>query len=330
MSTRTAKWLSITTALVFTFCFQGQTQAQRGFRIGNAFAAGGGQGFRLGGPRAGMQFGGGQGATIGGQYYGMRFGNGQGARIGGQNYGFQAGGRQGTQVGRFAFPNNNVARGGYYNGNRGQYQQRIAVYPNNNYVRRAPVCYQQNLRVPQQQQPLVARQQPLVAAQQPLVAAQQPFVAQPLVVGQQFLVAPLRQNLVAAPQQVGIGLQNPLLQTSGQVVPNPVTLATTPAAVPNGIETQTNLELSPAQTLQLPETNTEPFLDILPETPIPANETLEPVTDDLEDEFLDPVLDAPESTPAANSILNKELEVDAPPIDTDSLSPGLDLDFDGS
>ena len=106
--------------------------------------------------------------------------------------------------------------------------------------------------------------------------------------------------------------------------------ATTPAAVPNGIETQTNLELSPAQTLQLPETNTEPFLDILPETPIPANETLEPVTDDLEDEFLDPVLDAPESTPAANSILNKELEVDAPPIDTDSLSPGLDLDFDGS
>ncbi len=93
---------------------QTSTDAQ-GVRIGNFFQAGGGQGFRLGGPRMGMHFGGGQGASIGGQYYGMRFGNGQGARIGGTQYGLQFGGQQGTQIGRLqTLPNGNP--GTYYYG----------------------------------------------------------------------------------------------------------------------------------------------------------------------------------------------------------------------
>lgn len=98
------------------FCFASDANAQgRGFRIGNFFQAGGGQGFRLGGPRAGMHFGGGQGASIGTQNLGMRFGNGQGARFGGQNYGMQFGGQQGTQIGQFQ-TTPTVTPGTYYYG----------------------------------------------------------------------------------------------------------------------------------------------------------------------------------------------------------------------
>jgi hypothetical protein len=100
--------------LATTICVSPQTHAQ-GFRIGNFIQAGGGQGFRMGGPRLGMHFGGGQGATIGGQNFGMRFGNGQGARFGGANYGMQFGGGQGTQIGQL-YTTPNVTPGTYYYG----------------------------------------------------------------------------------------------------------------------------------------------------------------------------------------------------------------------
>jgi hypothetical protein len=86
--------------VALSFYFAADANAQRGFRIGNIMQAGGGQGFRLGGPRIGMHFGGGQGASIGTQNLGMRFGNGQGARFGGANFGMQFGGGQGTQIGQ--------------------------------------------------------------------------------------------------------------------------------------------------------------------------------------------------------------------------------------
>ena len=101
---------TLTAVMAMTICCTQESNAQRrGFRIGNVLQAGGGQGFRLGGNRAGMQFGGGQGAIIGGQNVGMRFGNGQGTRIGSRNFGMQFGGGQGTQFGR-------LAGGTYYNG----------------------------------------------------------------------------------------------------------------------------------------------------------------------------------------------------------------------
>lgn len=96
-------------------CFAADASAQRGFRIGNVLQAGGGQGFRLGGPRFGMHFGGGQGASIGGQNFGMRFGNGQGARFGGANIGMQFGGGQGTQIGQLRTTTSG-APGTYYYG----------------------------------------------------------------------------------------------------------------------------------------------------------------------------------------------------------------------
>jgi hypothetical protein len=101
MRAKSKTLLAICALAVGTFCFQSNVNAQ-GFRIGNFIQAGGGQGFRMGGPRVGMHFGGGQGATFGAGRFGMRFGNGQGARIGGANYGMQFGGQQGTQIGRFA------------------------------------------------------------------------------------------------------------------------------------------------------------------------------------------------------------------------------------
>ncbi len=97
-----------------TNCGSVEVQAQ-GFRIGNFVQAGGGQGFRMGGPRFGMHFGGGQGASIGGQNVGMRFGNGQGARFGGVNYGMQFGGGQGTQIGQL-YTTPSVTPGTYYYG----------------------------------------------------------------------------------------------------------------------------------------------------------------------------------------------------------------------
>ncbi len=101
---------TLTAVMAMTICCTQESNAQRrGFRIGNVLQAGGGQGFRLGGNRAGMQFGGGQGAIIGGQNVGMRFGNGQGTRIGSRTFGMQFGGGQGTQFGR-------LANGTYYNG----------------------------------------------------------------------------------------------------------------------------------------------------------------------------------------------------------------------
>ena len=289
MSTKTAKWLlSITAAFVFTFAFQGELQAQRGFRIGNVFAAGGGQGFRLGGPRAGMHFGGGQGATIGGQYYGMRFGNGQGARIGGQYYGMQFGGGQGSQIGRFANYSTPNAPGSYYYGNRGRYQQqRVVVYPRNNYYRQTPVCYQQQYQL----------------------------------------------RMIAPQQQHAIAQQNTMPQVPGQIVNIPAPVAATPAAIPNATQTQTqtSLELAPAQAPIL----NDPALGIVPTIPqTPTTETLEPVSDELpvadefEESFLNPELEAPETAPAPNSILNKDLRVDDP-IDSDSLSPGFGNDNSG-
>ena len=59
--------LTLTAVIAMTICCTQESSAQRGFRIGNVLQAGGGQGFRLGGDRFGMQFGGGQGAIIGGQ-----------------------------------------------------------------------------------------------------------------------------------------------------------------------------------------------------------------------------------------------------------------------
>lgn len=99
MSTRFNYFLATMAVIMMTFAVSSKTQAQ-GFRIGNVLQAGGGQGFRLGGPRVGMHFGGGQGASFGVGNLGMRFGNGQGARFGGQSYGMQFGGQQGTQFGR--------------------------------------------------------------------------------------------------------------------------------------------------------------------------------------------------------------------------------------
>jgi len=116
--------LSLCAVAALTFLVTPEVNAQRGFRIGNIMQAGGGQGFRLGGARAGMHFGGGQGASIGTQNFGMRFGNGQGARFGGQQYGMQFGGQQGTQIGQFA-TRPSVAPGTYYYGDsqRGYAQQ---------------------------------------------------------------------------------------------------------------------------------------------------------------------------------------------------------------
>ena len=102
--------LTLTAVIAMTICCSQESNAQRGFRIGNVLQAGGGQGFRLGGDRFGMQFGGGQGAIIGGQNGGMRFGNGQGARFGTSSFGMQFGGGQGTQIGRLSTPS------GFYNG----------------------------------------------------------------------------------------------------------------------------------------------------------------------------------------------------------------------
>ena len=102
--------LTLTAVIAMTIGCTQESSAQRGFRIGNVLQAGGGQGFRLGGDRFGMQFGGGQGAIIGGQNGGMRFGNGQGARFGGSNFGMQFGGGQGTQIGRLSTPST------FYNG----------------------------------------------------------------------------------------------------------------------------------------------------------------------------------------------------------------------
>jgi len=109
--------LTVIVVMAMTICCVEESNAQRrGFRIGNVFQAGGGQGFRLGGDRLGMQFGGGQGAIIGGQNFGMRFGNGQGARFGGSSFGMQFGGGQGTQIGRLNTPST------FYNGATPQYQ----------------------------------------------------------------------------------------------------------------------------------------------------------------------------------------------------------------
>ncbi|MFK7768042.1 MAG: hypothetical protein AB8B55_12535 [Mariniblastus sp.] len=102
-------------AAVTVYCTQDSNAQRRGFRIGSVVQAGGGQGFRLGGQRAGMHFGGGQGASIGGQNFGMRFGNGQGARFGVRNFGMQFGGQQGTQIGRIG-TTPGVAPGTYYYG----------------------------------------------------------------------------------------------------------------------------------------------------------------------------------------------------------------------
>lgn len=116
MTRSTDRRLLVAVAFVATLFFGAELNAQgRGFRIGNVLQAGGGQGFRLGGPRFGMHFGGGQGASIGGQNFGMRFGNGQGARIGLSNYGMQFGGGQGTQIGRFSTTTGGDA-GTYYYG----------------------------------------------------------------------------------------------------------------------------------------------------------------------------------------------------------------------
>ena len=115
--------LTLTAVIAMTICCTQESNAQRGFRIGNVLQAGGGQGFRLGGNRFGMQFGGGQGAIIGGQNGGMRFGNGQGARFGGSNFGMQFGGGQGTQIGRLSTPSS------FYNGavQNQAYQQPMIV-----------------------------------------------------------------------------------------------------------------------------------------------------------------------------------------------------------
>ena len=102
--------LTLTAVVAMAICCTQESNAQRGFRIGNVLQAGGGQGFRLGGDRFGMQFGGGQGAIIGGQNVGMRFGNGQGARFGSSDFGMQFGGGQGTQIGRLSTPST------FYNG----------------------------------------------------------------------------------------------------------------------------------------------------------------------------------------------------------------------
>ena len=132
MSTQPSKlMLVLAVTIVCTFGMENHLLAQRGVRIGNFFRAGGGQGFQLGGPRAGMHFGGGQGATIGTQNYGMRFGNGQGVRIGGPNYGMQFGGGQGTQIGRFRSAPA-VAPGSYYYGNAQPYQTQRVIYPQHN------------------------------------------------------------------------------------------------------------------------------------------------------------------------------------------------------
>ena len=109
----------------------------QGFRIGNFIRAGNGQGFRMGGPRAGMHFGGGQGASIGTQRFGMRFGNGQGARFGGPQYGMQFGGQQGTQIGRFR-TTPSVVPGTYYYGNTQAQGYARQVVPQQRVVRSTP------------------------------------------------------------------------------------------------------------------------------------------------------------------------------------------------
>ena len=107
----TKVFVTLTATVIAIFCCTQESNAQRrGFRIGNILQAGGGQGFRLGGNRVGMQFGGGQGAIIGGQNVGMRFGNGQGARFGSRDFGMQFGGGRGTQFGRL------TTQSTYYNG----------------------------------------------------------------------------------------------------------------------------------------------------------------------------------------------------------------------
>ena len=121
--------LTLTAVIAMTICCTQESSAQRGFRIGNVLQAGGGQGFRLGGDRFGMQFGGGQGAIIGGQNGGMRFGNGQGARFGTSNFGMQFGGGQGTQVGRLSTPSSFYNGTAQYNGTvqNQAYQQPMIV-----------------------------------------------------------------------------------------------------------------------------------------------------------------------------------------------------------
>jgi hypothetical protein len=157
----------LTASSIAVLCLSTTTEvnAQRGFRIGNIMQAGGGQGFRLGGPRAGMHFGGGQGASIGTQNFGMRFGNGQGARFGGQQYGMQFGGQQGSQIGQFS-TRPTVAPGTYYYGDvRRGYSQPIV---NQRYAR--PQAIQQPINGQAYVQPSQA------IVQQPL-AYSQPFVS---------------------------------------------------------------------------------------------------------------------------------------------------------
>jgi len=48
--------LTLTAVVAMAICCTQESNAQRGFRIGNVLQAGGGQGFRLGGDRFGMQF----------------------------------------------------------------------------------------------------------------------------------------------------------------------------------------------------------------------------------------------------------------------------------
>ena len=92
--------LASSAVVVLTFCFVSDANAQRGFRLGRILQAGGGQGFRLGGERFGIQAGAGQGTNIWTQNLDMRFGNGRGAQFGGPRTGIQFGGVQGTQIGQ--------------------------------------------------------------------------------------------------------------------------------------------------------------------------------------------------------------------------------------
>ena len=150
--------LTVIVVMAMTICCVEESNAQRrGFRIGNVFQAGGGQGFRLGGDRLGMQFGGGQGAIFGGQNFGMRFGNGQGARFGGSSFGMQFGGGQGTQIGRLNTPST------FYNGATPQYQsyrQPVRVAQPRNFGQPIP----SNLYAEQAIQPAIAQPIPGYAA----------------------------------------------------------------------------------------------------------------------------------------------------------------------
>ena len=160
------KWLTSAFAVVLiAFCIQAESQAQR-------LLFGGGQGFRIGGPRAGMHFGGGQGASIGTRYYGMRFGNGQGARIGGRYYGMQFGGGQGTQIGRFT-SSPNVVAGTYYYGDVQGYSGQVIYYPTNQVWSQAPYCYQQGVQQPgvQQAPAQTASAQPVLQQQPGMIVS---------------------------------------------------------------------------------------------------------------------------------------------------------------